>query len=273
MIIDPTVHLQIRGYKIEAQELGFTIWESGKKWSLTFTDPALFNHGTLPLEISDRAINSLHRITDVFYHGDVPLGELPVGQDALGLGTRESVRWHDLRALGHQKHGRIEWVWSDGPFPPGPGQTRCFWPKEWHQATWNLLPRDTPNAYRTGGHALAFELHVPARPYRDNYRISLVKNAHAKAAQVDQIERAVNAALFCLWRDAGDDTSALCKWECPGRPNAAHLSERLASWRRVCEDLFTAVQPYTPDDFIRKWLSLPINEEAVRCLINHPHNP
>jgi len=272
MIINPTVHLQ-KKYERVAEVLGFTIWQSGQKWSLTFTNPALFNGGTLPAQIRDHAANTLHRITDVFYHGETPLGELPDGQDALGLGTMESIRWHDLRALGPQKQGSIEWIWSAGAFPPGPGQTRCFWPKEWHQADWNLLPPNTPNSYRTGGHVLAFELHVPATPYRDHYRISLVKNTHVKTAQVEQIERALNAGLFCLWREAGEDTSALCKWERPGRPGVAHLSDRLASWHRVCGDLFTAANPYTPDDLIQKWLSLRINYEAVRCLIDHPHNP
>jgi hypothetical protein len=269
MIINPEGNLRRHGYERQGVQDGFTIWESGGIWTLTLTDAALTVGCTIPRALRERATRSLHTITDVFYHGDLPLAPLPQGQDALGLGKDSAVpRWHDLRRLGDIFEGKIEWVWNEAQFPPGAGGTWCFWPTAWHQAAWNQLPAGTAGADRTGKRALTFELHVPSNPRSENYRISLVRNAHATSPMIARIEQAVNAGLFCKWDDDGKDTYALCKW---GRPDRCdHLRGRVVSWRRHCDDLFNKRPAYTKDEFIAKWLSLSINDQAVRCLLNQP---
>ena len=288
MIIDPIPRLTALGYKQIAVNSGFHIYENGPLWSLVFTNPTLLSNPALFNNISAHAVQSLHRIADVFYHGPTPLTVVApaLGRGSLDLGNvpPPPAHLHDLQKLGEAPdrwHGELTyasflaatpWHISHGTFPPGPGGGYWqFMPAHWFNASWNLLPAGIEGNYRTIGHRVCFELFVPATPHRANYRISLVRNlADKQSPEVTRIRDAVNAGLLVLRAENGEHTEALCKWWRPDHPGGNHLSNRVNSRNRICHDLLTVHTPYTPSTFIQKWLSTTVNLEAVACLTNLP---
>jgi hypothetical protein len=286
MIIEPGSHLQDRGFHLHEQQPTYRIYRGGPRSALTFTDRAVLEAGGPLAALRQAADADGVPFTDLIYHGLMPLGPVPiqVGRGALDLGTTDTLHLHDLQVLGSRPNrwngeptlenvmAAIDWVWEpEDVFPPAPGAYFRFWPKHWHQATWNQLPADAEGGARTRGKYLAFEIYVPPKNSGQNYRISLVRHLHPPSPhQLDEVQASVDAAALALFREQEDHaqhTRALAKWQRPRFPGAKHLDSRFASWLRP-NDLFDANIHPGPLEFIRSWLKGRLTREVIANLTN-----